>query len=552
MAADERKRPLNLMQPVPAARQAARHTPRREKLDQGFPTSAAQGMTAILAISCSRLSNESTGNRRRRLSRVASLRPPDRGGQRRPLRRQSLYRHRRPTSASCWRTVVRFLHHDVTSPLDAEVEQIFNLACPASPIHYQRNPIETTKTCVHGAINMLDLARAERRAHPPGFDLGGLRRSRIHPQAEGYWGRVNPIGPRSCYDEGKRCAETLFFDYRRQVRLDIKVARIFNTYGPRMHPQDGRVVSQLHRAGAAGQADHHLRRRQPDAQLLLCRRSDRRPGPVHGYAEAIHRPVNFGNPVEFTMIELAERVLKIVGGLSRLVYEPLPQDDPKQRCPDISLARARLDWSPKVPLEDGLKETVAYFRSAASDAVTSRPAGGSALFRHAFSGRTAGIGVKSRRRINARIARSVGRENSRDCQDRILQGPVHGRRRPIRSVSLRQQIVGRHGRAVVSLSDDRQRAASTSSSASRISGRPGIPLRFSGSCFRAGHCPARLRFPARSACNCCGRDSCRRSRSSTSRTARRSTAATAICSIAAGCISSASCRSMAGGFSPTP
>ena len=249
------------------------------------------------------------------------------------------------------------------SPLDAEVEQIFNLACPASPIHYQRNPIETTKTCVHGAINMLDLATRQRARILQASTSEVYGDPEIHPQSEDYWGHVNPIGPRSCYDEGKRCAETLFFDYRRQVGLEIKVARIFNTYGPRMHPQDGRVVSNFIVQALQGKpitiyGDGSQTRSfcyVDDLIDALVRFMDT-PGDLTG-------PINFGNPVETTMIELAEHVLRIVGGPSRLVYEPLPQDDPKQRCPDISLARARLDWGPKVPLEDGLKETVAYFRA---------------------------------------------------------------------------------------------------------------------------------------------------------------------------------------------
>jgi UDP-glucuronate decarboxylase len=256
-----------------------------------------------------------------------------------------------------------FLNHDVTSPLDAEVERIFNLACPASPVHYQRHPIETTRTCVHGAINMLDLAARQRARILQASTSEVYGDPEIHPQSEDYWGRVNPIGPRSCYDEGKRCAETLFFDYRRQVGLEIKVARIFNTYGPRMHPQDGRVVSNFIVQALQGSpitiyGDGSQTRSfcYVDDLIDALVRFMNAPGDLAG-------PVNFGNPVESTMIELAERVLGTVGGPSRLVYEPLPQDDPKQRCPDISLAKARLDWSPKVTLEDGLRETVAYFRA---------------------------------------------------------------------------------------------------------------------------------------------------------------------------------------------
>jgi UDP-glucuronate decarboxylase len=260
-------------------------------------------------------------------------------------------------------TAFSFLNHDVTSPLDAEVGQIFNLACPASPIHYQRNPIETTRTCVHGAINMLELATRQRARILQASTSEVYGDPEIHPQSEDYWGRVNPIGPRSCYDEGKRCAETLFFDYRRQVGLEIKVARIFNTYGPRMHPQDGRVVSNFIVQALQGRpitiyGDGSQTRSfcyVDDLIDALVRLMDS-PGDFTG-------PVNFGNPVETTMIELAEYVLRLAGGPSRLVHEPLPQDDPRQRCPDISLADARLGWRPKIELEDGLKETVAYFRA---------------------------------------------------------------------------------------------------------------------------------------------------------------------------------------------
>jgi UDP-glucuronate decarboxylase len=256
----------------------------------------------------------------------------------------------------------RFLNHDITAPLHVDVDRIFNLACPASPIHYQRDPIQTTKTCVHGVINMLDLARqnAARILQASTSEVYGDPES--HPQAEDYWGRVNPIGPRSCYDEGKRCAETLFFDYWRQVHLDIKVMRIFNTYGPRMHPQDGRVVSNFIVQALQGKP----------ITIYGTGRQTRSFCYVDDLIEGMLRfmetpagftgPVNVGNPVESTMIELAEQVLKIVGGASHLVFEPLPQNDPRQRCPDISLASEKLDWSPKVALEDGLKETVAYFR----------------------------------------------------------------------------------------------------------------------------------------------------------------------------------------------
>jgi UDP-glucuronate decarboxylase len=256
----------------------------------------------------------------------------------------------------------RFLNHDITAPLHADVDRIFNLACPASPIHYQRDPIQTTKTCVHGVINMLDLARQNDARILQASTSEVYGDPEIHPQAEAYWGRVNPIGPRSCYDEGKRCAETLFFDYFRQAKLDIKVMRIFNTYGPRMHPQDGRVVSNFIVQALQGKPITVYGSGKQTRSF--CYVDDLIDGMIR-FMETPHGltgPINVGNPVESTMIELAELVLTIVGGSSRLVFEPLPQDDPKQRCPDISAARSQLDWSPKVPLEDGLKETVDYFR----------------------------------------------------------------------------------------------------------------------------------------------------------------------------------------------
>jgi UDP-glucuronate decarboxylase len=257
----------------------------------------------------------------------------------------------------------RFLNHDITAPLHVDVDRIFNLACPASPIHYQRDPIQTTKTCVHGVINMLDLARQNGARILQASTSEVYGDPEIHPQSEEYWGRVNPIGPRSCYDEGKRCAETLFFDYWRQVRLDIKVMRIFNTYGPRMHPQDGRVVSNFIVQALQGKPITIYGSGKQTRSF--CYVDDLIEGMVRFMEtpEGLTGPLNVGNPVESTMIELAELVLNIVGGASRLVFEPLPQDDPKQRCPDISAAKSHLDWSPKVPLEDGLKETVAYFRT---------------------------------------------------------------------------------------------------------------------------------------------------------------------------------------------
>jgi UDP-glucuronate decarboxylase len=254
------------------------------------------------------------------------------------------------------------LRHDVTFPLYVETDQIYNLACPASPIHYQYDPVQTTKTSVHGAINMLGLAKRLRARILQASTSEVYGDPEVHPQTEDYWGRVNPIGIRSCYDEGKRCAETLFFDYWRQHRLEIKVVRIFNTYGPRMHPNDGRVVSNFVVQALKGQ----------DLTIYGTGEQTRSFCYVDDMIDALVRmmaspaeftgPVNVGNPVEFTMLELAEMVLRLVGGRSKLVFKPLPEDDPKQRQPDITLAKNRLGWQPKVALEDGLKETIAYFR----------------------------------------------------------------------------------------------------------------------------------------------------------------------------------------------
>jgi UDP-glucuronate decarboxylase len=255
-----------------------------------------------------------------------------------------------------------FIRHDITFPLYVEVEQIFNLACPASPIHYQRDPVQTTKTSVHGAINMLGLAKRLKARILQASTSEVYGDPEVHPQTEDYWGRVNPIGPRSCYDEGKRCAETLFFDYHRQHQLEIKVARIFNTYGPRMHPNDGRVVSNFIVQALAGR---DITIYGDGAQTRsFCYVDDLIEGMVrlmNSPADVIG-PINLGNPSELTVRELAEKVLSLCGGNSRLIFEPLPQDDPRQRQPDISLARKRLDWSPTVSLEDGLRETVSYFR----------------------------------------------------------------------------------------------------------------------------------------------------------------------------------------------
>ena len=253
------------------------------------------------------------------------------------------------------------LRHDVTMPLYVEVDQIYNLACPASPRHYQTDPVQTTKVNVHGAINLLGLAKRLKARILQASTSEVYGDPAVHPQTEDYWGHVNPIGPRSCYDEGKRCAETLFFDYRRQHGLEIKVARIFNTYGPRMLPDDGRVVSNFIVQALKGEpltiyGDGSQTRSfcfvddLVDALIRLMAT----PGEVTG-------PINLGNPAECSMLELAETVIDLVGSPSRLVMKPLPQDDPRQRCPDIGLARRTLDWAPTVSLRAGLERTISYF-----------------------------------------------------------------------------------------------------------------------------------------------------------------------------------------------
>ena len=255
-----------------------------------------------------------------------------------------------------------FLRHDVTFPLYIEVKQIYNLACPASPVHYQHDPVQTTKTSVHGAINMLGLAKRLRARILQASTSEVYGDPVVHPQPEEYWGNVNPIGIRSCYDEGKRCAETLFFDYYRQHKLDIKVMRIFNTYGPRMHPNDGRVVSNFIVQALRGEdltvfGDGRQTRSfcyVDDLVRGMMQLMDSAPG--------ITGPINFGNPNEFTMLELAEKVIRKVGGRSKISFRPLPGDDPKQRQPDITKARAAFGWEPTVSLDDGLEPTVAYFR----------------------------------------------------------------------------------------------------------------------------------------------------------------------------------------------
>jgi UDP-glucuronate decarboxylase len=254
--------------------------------------------------------------------------------------------------------------HDITFPLYVEVGQIYNLACPASPIHYQFDPVQTTKVSVHGTINMLGLAKRVKARILQASTSEVYGDPEMHPQKESYWGRVNPIGPRSCYDEGKRCAETLFFDYYRQHRLDIKVARIFNTYGPRMHPNDGRVVSNFIVQALRGEPITVYGK--GDQTRSFCYVDDMIDGLVRMMetAPGFAGPVNLGNPAEFTILELAEKVIQQTKTRSRVKFKPLPQDDPRQRQPDISLARKRLKWSPKVALEDGLKETIQYFRRA--------------------------------------------------------------------------------------------------------------------------------------------------------------------------------------------
>ena len=255
------------------------------------------------------------------------------------------------------------LRHDVTFPLYVEVDEIYNLACPASPIHYQFDPVQTTKTSVHGAINMLGLAKRIKAKIMQASTSEVYGDPQIHPQKEDYWGHVNPIGFRSCYDEGKRCAETLFFDYGRQHNLRIKVGRIFNTYGPRMHPNDGRVVSNFIVQALKGEpitvyGDGKQTR-------SFCYVDDL----IEGFVRLMNTPddftgpVNLGNPDEFTIHELAEKVIALTGSKSKLVFKPLPSDDPMQRCPDITLAQKKLGWTPTVALQQGLEQTIAYFRN---------------------------------------------------------------------------------------------------------------------------------------------------------------------------------------------
>ena len=261
------------------------------------------------------------------------------------------------------------MRHDVTFPLYVEVDEIYNLACPASPIHYQFDPVQTTKTSVHGSINMLGLAKRVKAKIFQASTSEVYGDPAVHPQPEHYWGHVNPIGPRSCYDEGKRCAETLFFDYRRQHELRIKVARIFNTYGPRMHPNDGRVVSNF--IVQALRNEPITLYGDGTQTRSFCYVDDLIEGFVRlmDSSDDLTGPVNLGNPGEFTMIELAQAVRDLTCSGSELVHEPLPQDDPRQRQPDIEVARRELGWEPKVSLREGLKPTIAYFDRLLKDGV---------------------------------------------------------------------------------------------------------------------------------------------------------------------------------------
>ena len=259
------------------------------------------------------------------------------------------------------------IRHDVTFPLYIEVDEIYNLACPASPIHYQHDPVQTTKTSVHGAINMLGLAKRTKAKILQASTSEVYGDPEVHPQREDYWGRVNPIGIRSCYDEGKRCAETLFFDYHRQNKVRIKVARIFNTYGPRMHPNDGRVVSNFIMQALRGE-DITLYGEGKQTRSF-CYVDDLVDGLIRlmNSPDAVTGPVNLGNPIEFTIRELAEKVIKLTGSKSKLAFRPLPQDDPQQRKPDIGLAKSALGWEPGIQLEAGLVKTIDYFRQGFLD-----------------------------------------------------------------------------------------------------------------------------------------------------------------------------------------
>ncbi len=259
------------------------------------------------------------------------------------------------------------IRHDVTFPIYLEIDQIYNLACPASPIHYQHDPVQTTKTSVHGAINMLGLAKRVKAKILQASTSEVYGDPKVHPQTEDYWGHVNPIGPRSCYDEGKRCAETLFFDYWRQNKLQIKVARIFNTYGPRMHPNDGRVVSNFIVQALLGKditiyGDGSQTR-------SFCYVDDMIDGIIRLMAtdDSVTGPINIGNPNEFTILQLATMIVEMIGARSKIVRRPLPENDPRQRQPDIALAKKNLSWEPRTQLKEGLARTVAYFEKLLSD-----------------------------------------------------------------------------------------------------------------------------------------------------------------------------------------
>lgn len=259
------------------------------------------------------------------------------------------------------------IRHDVTFPIYIEVDEIYNLACPASPVHYQRDPVQTTKTSVHGAINMLGLAKRVKAKILQASTSEVYGDPNIHPQTEDYWGHVNPIGPRSCYDEGKRCAETLFFDYRRQNRMPIKVARIFNTYGPRMHPNDGRVVSNFIVQALLGRDITVYG--EGSQTRSFCYVNDLVDGLMRlmSTPDAITGPINIGNPAEYTILQLASQIIELTGSRSQIVHRPLPQDDPRQRQPDIAKARDLLNWQPQTPLKEGLAETIAYFEKLLRD-----------------------------------------------------------------------------------------------------------------------------------------------------------------------------------------
>ena len=264
-----------------------------------------------------------------------------------------------------------FMRHDITFPLFVEVDQIYNMACPASPIHYQYDPVQTTKTSVHGAINMLGLAKRVKARIFQASTSEVYGDPNQHPQKETYWGNVNPIGPRSCYDEGKRCAETLFFDYYRQHNLDIKVARIFNTYGPKMRPDDGRVISNFivqalkgSKITVYGQGDQTRSFCYVDdlVQAIITLMKTKK-----GFTG----PLNLGNPDEYSILEIAEKIIGLTNSTSEVIFKPLPEDDPKQRQPDISLAKSTLDWEPKTQLKDGLEKTISYFDQLLSNKVNS-------------------------------------------------------------------------------------------------------------------------------------------------------------------------------------